>query len=802
MKYLVICSLLLITTLSVDAQTITIRDKVTGEALEQVALFSRQPRVSAVTDARGRVNITPFVSADSIRVEMIGYVRKIYSYQELVALGPALFLEQTPFAMNEVVVSATRWRQARSEVPARILSLSRTDLSLQQSQTTADALNASGEVFVQKSQLGGGSPMIRGFATNRVLLAVDGVRMNTAIFRSGNVHNVISLDQFMTERIEIVFGPGSVAYGSDAIGGVLSFSTLTPRVPSNGIAAVSGNTSVRYSSANDERTAHVDMQYGVGRWGFVTGATYSDFGDLRMGRHGPDEYLRPEYVSRIDGNDIAMKNADPHRQVPTEYNQLNLTQKIRFRPNDDLDINYGGHYSRTSDFSRYDRLLRYRNDKLRSAEWYYGPQVWMMHSLNMAYTNGTALFDNLNATVAYQRFEESRHDRDFGKVTVFHRYEAVDAVSVNLDMEKNFAQYDRLQYGFEFVHNTVGSRGEDEDISTGNTISGPSRYPDGSRWNSWAVHTNYRRILASDLSLQAGARYNVVALEGQFDTRYYPLPFSSMSLRHGSLNGSLGLVYSPDPTWQLGANISSGFRSPNIDDVGKVFDSTPGFVIVPNPDLRPEYAYNGEVTVSKIIAKRLKLQLTGYYTLLDDALVRRDFTLNGLDSMMYSGELSRVQAIQNAAWANVHGVQAYVEMRLPNGLALMTRFNYQKGEEELDDGSTAPLRHAPPWYGVTHFTWSASRIEIDLYAMYSSEVRHGDLAPDERAKAWLYAKDSNGNAYSPSWYTLNVKGRYRVSDMLVLHFGVENLTDRRYRPYSSGITAAGRNVITGLKLQL
>jgi hemoglobin/transferrin/lactoferrin receptor protein len=92
-------------------------------------------------------------------------------------------------------------------------------------QTSADLLANSGHVFVQKSQLGGGSPMIRGFSTNRVLITVDGIRLNNAIFRGGNVHNVISINPFNIEKTEIILGSGSVIYGSDAIGGVMNFYT-------------------------------------------------------------------------------------------------------------------------------------------------------------------------------------------------------------------------------------------------------------------------------------------------------------------------------------------------------------------------------------------------------------------------------------------------------------------------------------------------------------------------------------------------------------------------------------------------
>ena len=84
------------------------------------------------------------------------------------------------------------------------------DARLRNPQTTADLLGQIGSVFIQKSQMGGGSPMIRGFATNRVLMVADGVRMNNAIYRSGNNQNIISIDPFSLEDAEVIFGPGSI----------------------------------------------------------------------------------------------------------------------------------------------------------------------------------------------------------------------------------------------------------------------------------------------------------------------------------------------------------------------------------------------------------------------------------------------------------------------------------------------------------------------------------------------------------------------------------------------------------------
>jgi hemoglobin/transferrin/lactoferrin receptor protein len=166
--------------------------------------------------------------------------------------------DSTGTELEEVVVAGSRWSQALNHVPSQIDVVSKKLIAQFQPQTAADLLGMSGKVFIQKSQQGGGSPMIRGFATNRLIYTVDGVRMNTAIFRSGNIQNVINLDPFATDRVEVVFGPASVMYGSDAVGGVMAFSTLQPRFGGQ----VTGNTDVRFSSANREKTAHTDVSYG------------------------------------------------------------------------------------------------------------------------------------------------------------------------------------------------------------------------------------------------------------------------------------------------------------------------------------------------------------------------------------------------------------------------------------------------------------------------------------------------------------------------------------------------------------
>ncbi len=598
MKLINIFFIVLILSMANYAQLLTVKDIESGQTLELVTISSDNPKLLALTNASGKADISPFIKAEKISFQMLGYKKEVSTYNELKQNDFIMLLTPTNISLDQVVVSATKWNQPARDLPGKITSISPKEFEFQNPQTAADLLSISGEVLIQKSQQGGGSPMIRGFATNRLLMSIDGVRMNTAIFRSGNIQNVISLDPFATERTEVMFGPGSIIYGSDAIGGVMSFYTLSPQFSLSEKTFIKGKASVRNSSANNEFTGHFDINVGWKKFAMISSFTYSDYGDLKMGSFGPDDYLRRESVQRYDNSDHVVANNDIQIQNPTGYSQINLMQKFSYKPDNNNELNYAFHYSTTTDYDRYDRHIRYKNGMPRSGEWFYGPQVWMMHNLNYSSHKKTSFYDELTTRLAYQRFEESRHDRDFNDVIKNNRVEKVDAWSVNLDLTKNITEKFNIIYGFEYVLNDVVSEGTSEDILTGQVLPGPSRYPQ-SDWTSMAGYLNMQYKFSPELSFSGGIRYNYFSLNADFETDYYPFPFETASLDNGAVTGSAGLIWHPDDSWSVSANVSTGFRSPNVDDVGKIFDSEPGSVVVPNPDLKPEYALNGEIGIAK-----------------------------------------------------------------------------------------------------------------------------------------------------------------------------------------------------------
>jgi hemoglobin/transferrin/lactoferrin receptor protein len=800
-KTLVIC---LCAIFSVNAQEIKVLDQETKIPVVGVTIYNSNKDKSVITDIDGQASLDQFEANETIHFQNILYIKLTTNKASIVKNNRIVLLVPKVEGLDQVVISASKFKQSKRDIPQTIVSISSEDIQLANPQTSADLLEGTGNVYIQKSQMGGGSPIIRGFSTNRLLITVDGVRMNNAIFRSGNLQNVISIDPFTIQNTEITLGAGSVVYGSDAIGGVMSFYSKKPQLSYKDSLYFNANAVGRYATANKEKTGHLDFNFGLKKWAFLTSVSYTDFDDLRMGNHGPDEYLRPEYVVTAEGVDTMVQNENPNVQVPTGYDQINFLQKVRYEPKEELSFDLGLYYTTTSSYARYDRLIRYRGDQLRSAEWNYGPQRWFMGNFQITKLSSSSnLYDKIQATAAYQNFQESRFDRDYQSTERNIREEAVDAFSFNVDFEKQLSKSSELFYGVEYVYNKVTSEGFTEDISTNETIATVSRYPNGSDWQSIAAYASYKYKPNPQFVFQTGLRYNYVVANADFteNNEFLNLPFDDAKIDTGALTGTAGISWNPSEVIQWKLNASTAFRAPNIDDIGKVFDSEPGSVVVPNPNLEAEYAYGAELGLKLNFDNVCIIDMASYYTFLDKALVRSDFAINGETQIVYDGELSNVQAIQNASQERIYGFEAGIKFKLSKSLKLVSQYNIIGGTQE-DNGLEFPVRHVAPNFGNTHLVWKKDKLQIDAFAEYNNELSFNQLATSEQGKDYIYALDANGNPYAPSWYTLNLRTQYQMSESLSFTAALENITDQRYLTYSSGITAPGRNLILSLKYSL
>jgi hemoglobin/transferrin/lactoferrin receptor protein len=787
--------------LTVGAQQIVVVDELENTPIPAAAVFNDLKTKTEITDINGFVTIDKFIGSEKIYVQHISY-HKISVLKS--SIQDTIFLTPKATSLNEVVVSASKFQQSKKEVPQTIISIDSKAIQFSNPQTSADLLSNSGRVFVQKSQLGGGSPLIRGFSTNRLLITVDGVRLNNAIFRGGNVQNVLSINPFNVENTEIILGSGSVIYGSDAIGGVMNFYTTTPKLSESKTPNLSARSTVRYASANTEKTAHLDFNVGFQKWGFHTSASVSDFGDLKMGIHGPDDYLSLFYNQQTNAGDVMVSNTTPRIQKFTNFRQIHLAQKVLFKASDDLKFDLGIQYSTTSDYPRYDRLATYDSEGLlRYAEWNYGPQDWLLANIQMTKLSSRSNFyDKIKISAAYQNFKESRINRRFNANTRKIREENVDALSMNFDFYKTLSTTSNIFYGTEYIYNRVGSSGYSEHINTNATERIDSRYPDGSKWQTLAAYLSHKYKPNTKLTIQSGIRYNYVTINADLSANnaFFNLPFKMVNLNTSALTGTFGLSWNPNPTFLWKFNATTAFRAPNIDDIGKMFESEPGLVVVPNSNLKPEYAYGGELGLTVNLNESVIFDASTYYTYLDNALVRKNFTVHGESVMEYDGELSDIQAIQNASRSWIYGFEAGLKVRFSKALKLTSQYSYVQGVQEEVLGVELPVRHVAPVFGNVHIIWNHNKLQIDGFINYNGTLRHSEISAE--LADTLFALDAQGNPYAPSWYTLNLRTQFNFNKAISFVGTIENITNQRYRPFSSGISAPGTNLILALTYKL
>ena len=241
MYKITIWSILLVVSISISAsygQNFRLFDKTTNQS------------ITGFTYSKANDNTFTFSHPDYMSL-----TKKIETNKEIEFID--IYLYPSSLKMDEVVISANRFQENNKDVPRQIQTINQRNIKFQNRQNTADLLEQSGNVFVQKSQQGGGSPVLRGFESNKVLLVIDGIRMNNAIYRGGHLQNVIRIDQNLLSKVEILFGGGSVIYGSDALGGVMYFETMKPQ-----LNKTLHNTYYRYGSVNNESTFHYDVNLG------------------------------------------------------------------------------------------------------------------------------------------------------------------------------------------------------------------------------------------------------------------------------------------------------------------------------------------------------------------------------------------------------------------------------------------------------------------------------------------------------------------------------------------------------------
>lgn len=709
--------------------------------------------------------------------------------------------------LDEAVVYSNKFLEKKKNLAQKIDIISARSIARFNGQNTGDMLIATGNVFVQKSQQGGSSPVIRGFEASRVLIVIDGIRHNNAIFRSGHLQNVITIDQNMLEQAEVLYGPSSTLYGSDALGGVVHLRTKSPKLSDSSKLLIKGSAFSRFSTANNEKTIHYDLSLGGKKLAWLSGFTFSDFGDMKMGSNYPDKYpvfgRRDSIIAFFNLKDSVIANPDKNVQRYSAYKQWDMLQKIFFQQNERISHTLNFQFSNTNDVPRYDRLQDKRNfgssigTTLRFAEWYYGPQKRILGAYQFDLTDA-GFFNELRVNINYQKQNESRQQREYRRYDRFEsRREEVNVWGFVMDGRKKFGNHE-LTIGVDGQFNDVKSTADRTNLTSGVVSKLDTRYPDGkNKMNYLGLYAQHiLKIKGGKWLLNDGIRLQYVSLRSNVnDNSFFNLPVTSFEQKNLSLTGNLGLIYLPSEKTRLSLGLSSGFRSPNIDDLVKVFDfSIAKRVYVPNSALDPEYTYNADLTISHRLVNIIRFELTGFFTHFDNVIAGAPYKLNGQDSILYNSVMSAVYANQNLDKGSTYGFSTSLKIDFTTSLSLYSTASYTKGRLKKFNGTEVPQDHIPPFFGKTSLTYQRIKFGIELFAMYNGWKRIKDYNPDGEDNQQYATPDG-----MPSWATLNWRGNIRLFKEVMLQLAVENIFDRNYRYFASGFSAPGRNFVIALR---
>lgn len=705
--------------------------------------------------------------------------------------------------LNQVVISGSKFSEKKKNIVQKVDVITSKQMSQMNAQSTADVLSNTGQVFVQKSQQGGGSPVIRGFEASRIQLNIDGIRHNNAIFRAGHLQNIISIDNNSLERVEVLNGPASTLHGSDALGGVILLKTIDPKFGNTAKIKFTGSQAmVRYSTVNQEKTINAGIHFGNQNLASFTNITISKFEDMVQGKNGVDSIMKlwkkNFIVTQVNGKDTMIKNEDPYKQVESGYSQMDILQKFLYKPNENIKHGVNFQLSNSSNIPRYDRLTETSNGLPKSAEWYYGPQFRTLAAYNFEASNVKGFFNDITATASHQYLMESRHNRNYQKPTIAHRTEKIHVIGYNLAGRRKKGNHE-LTIGTDGQFNFLKSEAHKTDIFTNAETKIDTRYPDGD--NTMSLYGLYLQHTAklddNKVIINDGLRFSYTNLHSTLvDTAVqFHIPVTDLRQSNNALTGNLGVAYMPDENLRFTANISSGFRSPNFDDMTKVFESNNSMLIVPNENLKPEFTKNAELGV-QFNNGIIDLSFYGFYTQFTNAIVMDEFTYEGQDSMMYNGSMTKVYASQNKAEAFLYGGGGEFTWRPVKYFSMYTSLNYSYGRFNQADTMLVPLDHVPPVNGRFGIKYSKKNWYTELYSLFNGKKKLYDynLAGEDN----LPYATPNG---MPSWYTVNLRAGMTVAKYIQLQAGIENILDKNYRYFASGMSSAGRNFVLAVRFK-
>ena len=637
--------------------------------------------------------------------------------------------------IDEVVVTTQRIPLNEQLIPYSISLLDKKEMDYFSKRSTPEMLMNTEGIFVQKTNHGGGSPFIRGLTGNQTLLLFDGIRLNNSIYRYGPNQYLNTVDVFTIDRLEVGRGTGSVQYGSDALGGALQIFSVEPRLNSSD-SEWHGNVTGKMMTGGMEKTGRGQLEFNSKKMAMIIGGTYRDFGDL------------------VGGEETGV-------QSPSGYTEYAFDGKLLFAPKENIQLTLASQFLNQSHVPLYHKVVL-ENYAINE----FHPQQRLMNYARLNIRGRKKLFDKVKFIASWQQNTENTTAQKNNSVLVQQDNNRVNTLGFVADVTSEISKIWSANSGIEYYHDNVSS--SRFVISTDNSappVNKRGLYPDDSKFGSFSFYSLHHFTL-NNWIIDGGIRFNA------FNIKINDKDLGEVKITPEALVFNLGTMYNINRANHLYANVSNGFRAPNIDDMG-----TLGIVDfryeIPAYDLNPERSVNFE-TGYKLSLPKFQANVTGYYMSLNQLITRVKMEGEFVDEY-------QVYKKENVEEAFITGCEAAFLWKAIRGLDISSSISYTYGQNITQD---EPLRRIPPLNGKVAATYTLKKFFVSgevLFAGMQDRLAEGDKSDNRIPEGG-----------TPGWKVVNLFAGYQLA-MVKMKVGFENILNKDYRTHGSGINGVGRS---------
>ena len=639
-----------------------------------------------------------------------------------------------PDTLANVVVSASRQQISTLKTPYSVSVFQQKDIEKLASRATPDMLSNIPGVFVQKTNLGGGSAFVRGLTGNQTLLIIDGIRFNNSTFRYGPNQYLNTIDPSIISKIELLKGSGSVQYGSDALTGVVNFFTLQPEFTAR--KTFGGQLSARVATEGMELSEQFKMTYSSENTGIVFVGANKQFGDILrgggLGLQRPTGYNEWDYFGKIRQQLSKIWVLEGLIQA-TQQTQVPVFHKVQL---ENFKINEMD-------------LQKYQRSYLKAIGQYENP-----------------IFKKIELSMSQQTSIEQRKLQKNASTTLRAERDEINTLGILADVQSQFSSTWSAHSGIDYFNDRINSSREDNNLTNNSIKALRGLYPNNAGYQYQSVYSIHHLDLDA-WQVETGLRYhqNVASLP---DTT-----LGLTQVKSSALVYSLGVARAISQGISLYANTSSGFRAPNMDDLGSL-----GIVDfryeLPAFDLKPEYSQNYEVGI-KISKAKFFQELTLFQTDLEN-LITRIKTSNVIQAYP-------VYEKRNVDKAFLRGGEWSGRYELSNSFSAKANISYVYGQSVT---LNEPMRRIPPLHGGFSLSFARKNLFLNSELLFA--------AAQDRLSAGDKADNRMNPLGTPGWAIINLQANYSLNAHFSVSLQAQNMGDVDYRMHGSGINGVGRSL--------